>query len=376
MSVVGEHAMLVFPVFWAAFAARSWGAFDGPTWVGVVAFTPLKIFWSGGAAVSIFFVLSGAVLSLPFHGGKTIGIGKYALKRMVRLYPVYFVGLLSAYILYQIVGDTNDPQTSAWFQRNWHVDIDTRDWARALLFMKSDFLQLNSPLWSIIHEARISILFPALMFAYRRNRFLTLSGSLAISACAIIFRLKFPNAGSDIANLSDTVSVVWLFMAGAWIAESRERIESAFEYVSAAPAFLLILVTILLLTAGFITPSPFYVSYFTTRGGAILAVVLAISGHKAFNFLESRKNDWLGYVSYSLYSCHFPIIYCVVKLADWTPLYVSVLAGCAIALIAALILCRTIEAWSLRASQAFRFDKTASSALQEADVASPLSIGS
>ena len=375
MSVVGEHAMLVFPAFWAAFAARSWAEFHGPAWVGALAYTPLKIFWSGGAAVSIFFVLSGAVLSFPFLGGKTIGVGQYAVKRMVRLYPVYLVGLLGAYGLYALIGNTPDVQTSAWFQRNWHVDIGLTDWVRALLFMKSDFLQLNSPLWSIIHEARVSVIFPVLIALYLRSRVATLGCSLLVGAGAVVFRLKFPDANSDVANFSDTLSVIWLFMFGVLIAENRARIESIFAKSGSLMALSCAGAAVLLLTAGFVASLPSYVSYFTTRGGAILAVVAAMSGQSALDFLKNRTNDWLGYISYSMYACHFPIIYAVVKLTPGFPLYLSVLCGFAVALVCAVLLCRTVEAWSLRKSQAFRFAKASPAARPEPEAASPAGMG-
>lgn len=63
--------------------------------------TPLNLFFNGGFAVSLFFVLSGFVLSFKFHKTNQISILQtYALKRYFRLFLPVAVSIIVCYALH------------------------------------------------------------------------------------------------------------------------------------------------------------------------------------------------------------------------------------------------------------------------------------
>ena len=65
LTVVGQHCLMVSP--WIGGGAPP-GALP-PAWVGFAGLPPLAALWSGQEAVTLFFVLSGFVLALPFQRG-------------------------------------------------------------------------------------------------------------------------------------------------------------------------------------------------------------------------------------------------------------------------------------------------------------------
>jgi len=109
MSVVGEHCFLIFPIMWAAFGAAPAGHAGFPLWVRALTYSPLKLFWAGGPAVVIFFVLSGLVLSLPFWSGRPQTFRVYLVRRIFRLVPVYLLALGLSLGLYLAAGPLARP---------------------------------------------------------------------------------------------------------------------------------------------------------------------------------------------------------------------------------------------------------------------------
>src|SRR5271156_5769076 len=62
-------------------------------------YTPARIVWAGYEAVTLFYVLSGLVLALPWVEERPPEYRKYAIRRMCRLYIPYVVGIVAAGVL-------------------------------------------------------------------------------------------------------------------------------------------------------------------------------------------------------------------------------------------------------------------------------------
>ena len=60
---------------------------------------PLRAAVAGSEAVTLFFVLSGFVLSLPFYNNGTFNYGKYVVKRIFRIYIPYLIAILFLILL-------------------------------------------------------------------------------------------------------------------------------------------------------------------------------------------------------------------------------------------------------------------------------------
>lgn len=107
--------------------------------------TPFGAVWlliAAKAAVSLFFVLSGYALT---RGWKP-GFAAFAVRRLVRLWPVYAICLAAAYL---IAG-----RTPVWSQFAWYPLLDPND-ANAV----------NPPAWSLFFEVWTIPLMPLIVWA-------------------------------------------------------------------------------------------------------------------------------------------------------------------------------------------------------------------
>ena len=80
---------------------------------------PLLPVHNGNAAVFIFFVLSGYVLSLPYLRGTQPGYPCYVIRRVCRIYLPFAAAILLALLLYILAGRSAAPAASQWFNNLW-----------------------------------------------------------------------------------------------------------------------------------------------------------------------------------------------------------------------------------------------------------------
>jgi peptidoglycan/LPS O-acetylase OafA/YrhL len=107
------------------------------------------------AGVAVFFVLSGFLLSYPWlrqlrTGARRDSIGRYALKRVLRIMPVYWVAVVAAVLLVPQNDGTSLPRT---------VD------ALLMIDMYKEGLLLEglTQMWSLATEVAFYVTLPALM---------------------------------------------------------------------------------------------------------------------------------------------------------------------------------------------------------------------
>ena len=85
--------------------------------------TPLSPFVTGPAAVVLFFVLSGFVLSLPYASGRGRRYRAYAVGRLCRLYlPLLATVLLSAVLAWTFSGAAPPAALTETF-RTWSLPL-------------------------------------------------------------------------------------------------------------------------------------------------------------------------------------------------------------------------------------------------------------
>jgi peptidoglycan/LPS O-acetylase OafA/YrhL len=342
MSVVGEHCFLVFPIFWAAFSASPDQHGGFPFWVQALTYSPLKLLWAGGPAVAIFFVLSGLVLSLPFWSGRPQTYRVYVIRRIFRLVPVYLLALAFSLALYLAAGPLARPEASAWTGQAWHGVVSVTDIVRAVFFMPGRMLLIDGPLWTLIHEMRISLIYPLLLLAMRRWPWPSLVASLAISLAAL-WAGRHLASMPDLANVMDTVSQVWLFVAGGLIARNLQWLRARLESLSTIAVVGAVAVCAVLLAARFTFPLPEIVSYFATRGGAIALVILTAVDRRLAGLLAARLPLFLGAISYTVYALHSPILFTAMVVLPSLPLWVVVPGAVALSIAVAYAMTLLIE---------------------------------
>lgn len=142
----------------------------------LIARTPLNLFFNGGFAVSIFFVLSGFVLSYKFHrSGSHKLLREYAAKRYFRLLIPVGVSIILCYILHEAGLFTHRELGDITKSKDWLSCLFT-DMKTVAMMIKNVFIDVfinndnryNPVLWTMTIEFLGSLL----LFS-----FLTLSGN-------------------------------------------------------------------------------------------------------------------------------------------------------------------------------------------------------
>src|ERR1700749_4209502 len=116
--------------------------------------TPLGILCNGTAALMLFCVLSGFVLSLPFENkARPLKPTEFFIKRIVRIYPAYIFAILLAVVLKQFVFDKNGlAPYNDWLNNFWNWSWDShspKEITKTLLLIGPDFNinYIDPPIW-------------------------------------------------------------------------------------------------------------------------------------------------------------------------------------------------------------------------------------
>lgn len=145
--------------------------------------SPLHIWWDGSAAVSMFFVLSGLVLSLRHfrsgtdHNLAHFHLGAFFANRILRIWPPYCLVLLLSAVLYGLLVTTPLPSNtllppSDWITGLWHQHpLDWRAmWREAFLLHLPPLIVLIPQAWTLSFELVLSLLLPlGVLVAHRSS---------------------------------------------------------------------------------------------------------------------------------------------------------------------------------------------------------------
>lgn len=281
-------------------------------WVLLFKVTPLRVITAGAPCVGIFFLLSGLVLSLPTVAGRTEPYGVFLTKRFFRLYPPFAVSVLLAATFCVAVDPHPIAGLSMWFNRSWDQPVSGHQLTGHLLMLGLDRdMHLNNVMWSLVHEVRISVVFPLVVLATIGRPRLTLGVAVA-TLCVVssppVFRwmsgqLATGDSLWPLATALDTVRYLTYFVVGilmAWKLDLLVRTVSA-RRASTRVALWILAAGLLLLHVG-----PFGDCAWVV-GGALI-ILLSLSSGGAGHALRSRPLQWLGKVSYSLYLVHVPLL--------------------------------------------------------------------
>ncbi len=311
--------------------------------------TPVYLILAGHEPVVLFFVLSGFVLALPFYRGRALSYSAFLTKRICRIYIPYAVAILFAMFLNATLSHGGIPSLNEWFNQTWRLPVTASEVARHFLFLGTyDFYQFNTAIWSLVHEMRISLVFPAIiLIAGLRLRYaLAVFGILSISGTLLNTMVDASEAG-----YFASVHYCALFGIGALIAQNRVKLCRIYAASSGVARTWLVLTGFLLYLYGrFLAFSSVAINGDEANGvGAGILVVTALASPRARSFLAPSWCGFLGRVSYSLYLVHGTILFSLVYLfyprAPWPVIgivYVS------LALIGAQVCYRFVELPSIQ----------------------------
>ena len=295
--------------------------------------SPLHLFWAGPQAVIFFFVLSGYVLSLPFLADKAPPYPAYLAKRILRIYPPYLCAVALAMGLREILYAGPVPGVGDWFASSWASPV-TWETAKnhAILigrsFPNGDF---DPVIWSLIHEMRISLIFPVLAYLVCRREKTAMALGLGVTLfCGAWFYLE-QRGGTTAPYGLRTVQYLGTFILGALLAKHSAMLVRHFFALPQGVKWVWLGGAVLFYTNAFWLPDLVFRGCPAAAGvvglpivgesfcavGVSIFIVASLSAKKLSSFLTLPPLRFLGAISYSLYLYHAICLKAAVTL--WHP---------------------------------------------------------
>ncbi|AIW86024.1 acyltransferase family protein [Bacillus mycoides] len=317
--------------------------------------TPARlIFSSGNESVIIFFVLSGFVLYESIQKTNS-SYGSYLLKRICRIYIPYIVAIVIAIICQTTISKYGISYLSEWFNRSWTIESSLSLIAQHVLLVgKYNTDTYNSVIWSLVHEMRISIIFPLVLMVCLRK---TVRGSLlslfSFSICSVVILFLF-RSSLTLTSYVLTLHYTVLFLLGALVAKYKNNLIAFYSNCTKNTKIIWFLFAILLyMYEGLIGEikvlNNFIFRDYVVAISACLFVILSLSVSTFSTLLRNKYLLYLGKISYSLYLYHlislFSLIY---MLNEILPLTIILIMSLILSFILATISYLFVEKFSFR----------------------------
>jgi len=269
--------------------------------------------WAGHEAVLFFFVLSGFVLSLPWHVGRPEAYGRFLVKRICRIWLPYIAIMafaLAARLAFSSYG--RGQLATAWARSAWQgVLTPARLLLHASLIGTFPGKELDPVVWSLTIEMRVSLVFPLLvLLAYKAGARTT----LAVGAGIGVVGYGMQQVGIA-ADLGRTLVYVPVFLVGILLAQHREAVRAVTRRIAGRVGMTTILAAGLLLYSWPWWALPQFSLLhagppddWATTAGAACFIAVALAAPRFQAALERPVTVWLGRISYSLYLIHAVVL--------------------------------------------------------------------
>jgi len=343
LAVMFYHLALMFPSIADAHGVDGeHSAPWSPTWW--LTSTPGHIIIAGPAAVLVFFVLSGVVVTLPVIRNASFDWMAYFPQRAARLgLPAVASVLLAA--VFVVLGNAFSAEPSGSMATNWSA----RTFEFGTFIQSTDVLLgspiLNNALWTLRYELIFSFMLPIfVVVALAAKRYW--AANLII--CSIVIVIGHFNQAGGYAYLPifmiGCVIAVQLTALQSWVARpsSAVWVRWGAPLVLAASVFLITLhasVWEILPGKGRVQQWSVYFEFL----GAVGLVLVAALWAPAAKFLSTAVLRWLGRISFSLYLIHMPLLVLVDRLIGPDQTILKVVITAVLAFVLAELFCRFVE---------------------------------
>lgn len=288
-------------------------------------------FWAGHEAVLLFFILSGFVLYNVVENIKDYK--GYFFNRFIRIYVPYIIIILISTTLYIAFYNadliSNENKFSEWFNSMWPIPIDYLSIFSAIFMIGYNTHSINTVTWSLVHEFRISLFIPIIVWWLMKNQkksdlflivlSLFIFNFLNVFVISLIFEGYFY---AVMMNINDTIYYIIFFVIGIFLSIKKKEVIKKFRKINLKISYLLLISGIFFILSEWfldgITKGKYSTNIFVNKittfsvdmsisFGIIIVFCLAISCKPIMNFLECKIFIFLGKISYSLYLIH-PIV--------------------------------------------------------------------
>ncbi len=275
-------------------------------------------FHAGPEAVTMFFVLSGMVLALPYLRGRGQAYPQFLLRRVVRIYGPYLGALALA-----LLADArwhNHPDIGPWLRDTWSRPLAPGPiLAHVALIGVFSTQQYLFVVWSLVQEMRISAVLPWLVRSVQSlSAGAKMSAALLLSSLSVVAIGASPETSARY-NLLITGHYAAMFILGILLAAHRDLLQRIWQRTPRELAYAVSVLSALLylfdqrLAAVVLAhvPGPLHTHAMQTALrnwsagiGACGVIVLSLHAVPLQKLLRTRVAQWLGLISFSLYLVH------------------------------------------------------------------------
>ncbi|HEX8932132.1 MAG TPA: acyltransferase family protein, partial [Patescibacteria group bacterium] len=172
----------------------------------------MMILGNGGAAVTLFFILSGFVMGLSLNKFSKIGLLdtiNFYIKRIIRLYPVYlFLVVVTAIYMWTIFVYKVYPSASTWYTWWMNFQMTVNEFFLNVFFIHT---YLGGVTWTLRVILIASIIFPIFYLINRRT-------SKLVDLLLVILLIVLDFTIFNIPNFRD-LRYLFMFYSGLIIAK-------------------------------------------------------------------------------------------------------------------------------------------------------------
>lgn len=350
-AVVFCHATNVLP-----------GVYDDPDQLWWLTQTPLGLLRAGHAAVIFFFVLSGFVLTLPFLKGP-VSYPSFLARRICRIWIPYATAMVVAVCCAICFYPSEVTGLSRWANRSLALPDASLVADHLLLVGTFPNGTYNPVVWSLVHEMRISLVFPVLVLVLRLGAWWRVLGAAAALSVAslVVERLPFWVGSNDLLM---TLHYAGLFVLGMVLARDMPKIQACYARIPVwTKALLWLFAFVCYSHQAWIFPGSRLQHVPLYRDGLIavgvsLFVIFALSPSRFSAWLQGKHFVFLGQISYSVYLFHAVILLSLVhSFFGRVPLGLLWIATVLLTIGIATLAYHVIEVPSIRLGRVFRFGK-------------------
>ncbi len=300
LSVIGSHYVLAYGL-----------PCKGSLWKWLWTYTPLHIWWDGFAAVSLFFVLSGLVLSLKHfrtsqsHDLNGFNLNNYFFGRICRIWMPYSIIMLASAILQKTVQRHQKiiiiPPTD-WILSLWQEPLSATGIVRQIMLFLPGPYSLLPQAWTLSIELILSFLIPiGILLASRSSLWLIFFTLFAIKPIGISHFLFHFSIGILIAKH-------YIFIKRKMETKSGLRVLS---WIGGISLYTIRYTLPVYLKGIFPWDIPEKLIWIMTGLGAALLIISVIGSPRSQAILSYPWLRGVGKISYSIYLLHIAVLGCV-----------------------------------------------------------------